>query len=370
MSKTSFFRRFLSFIISFVPLILIIAVAIFVSSLGNSEDKLVKKKRKQPLVQIIKIKKQALTKYLEVTGSVEPVKLAKISSPGRGPVVSFLVREGDWVKADSPLVRLGRASGDQADAASAKSKMARQKLELQRIKTLVKKGAIAGEEYELARVKLKEARAAWAQAVEKLGDYLIKAPWEGIVQKVHVNVGDFVSISENLVDIYAPDSLVVRFSIPETQSVKINKQTEIKLKFDAHGDKSFQGRIARIYPEIDILTRSRTVEAVVEKNVNLLPGMFVRVQVSLVTKTDIMVVPTEAILRKKQQKPHVMVIKNNTTQKRPVETGMESRGKVEILSGVTPGETIAVRGHKRLGNGKKVRIFQPRKPVSKQKNNK
>ncbi len=317
------------------------------------------KERKMPLpmVETARAEVLTLTDRLELTGAIEPARIARMASPVEGPVIACPVREGDRVRPGQLLARLGRAKGDDATAVFAQADLEREELELGRIEKLVKTGALPGEDLDKARVKVSEARARLARATERLTDYRIVAPWSGIVSKVNVAVGDFVSARATLVEVFDPDSLVLRFAVPEKKAALIRDNAAITVTLDAHPGRDFTGAVTRVYPEIDWRTHTRIAEGTIERDVVLLPGMFARLEVTLSSVSDAVAVPHESVLRPGDAETVVFVIKpEGSVERRRVQTGVEDAGRVQIITGVKPGEQIAVAGHARLRDGMRVRI--------------
>lgn len=314
------------------------------------------KRARPPMVMTAEARVETLADRLELTGSVEPIRLAKMASPIEGPIIACLVREGDRVRAGQLLARLGRAKGDDATAVSAQAELETEELELGRIEKLVGTGALPGEELDKAHVRVSEARARLARAAERLGDYRIIAPWSGIVSRVHVAVGDFVSARATLVELFDPRSLVLRFAVPEARAALVERAAAVSVTLDAYPGKTLAARVTRVYPEIDRRTRARTVEAEIQGDVALTPGMFARLELILSSVPEAVAVPAEAVLRTEGGETTVFVIRpDGSAQRRRVEIGVEDAGRVQIVTGLRPGDQVAVAGHTRLRDGVKVR---------------
>jgi membrane fusion protein (multidrug efflux system) len=280
-----------------------------------------------------------------------------MASPVEGPVIACPVREGDLVGAGQLLARLGRAEGDDATAASAQAELEREELELRRIERLVKTGALPGEQLDETRVRVSEARAKVARATERLGDYRIVAPWSGVVSRVHVAVGDFVSARSSLIELFDPGSLVLQFAVPEKRAASIHTGDVMKVTLDAYPEKAFTGRVTRVYPEIDRRTHTRTVEGTLEGDVVLAPGMFARLEVTLASAPEALAIPSAAVLPRENAAAVTFVVKQSgEVERRSVKTGIEDRGMIQVIEGIAPGERVAVAGHARLRDGMKVRL--------------
>ncbi|MBN1610722.1 MAG: efflux RND transporter periplasmic adaptor subunit [Polyangiaceae bacterium] len=314
------------------------------------------KGKQQSSVNAATAEVRALAHRLELTGTIEATRVARMASPVEGPVIAFPVREGDEVKPGQLLARLGRARGDDAVAASAKAELERQEQDLSRIEKLVKTGAFPGEKLDEARVKVTEAQARLARALERLGDYRVSAPWSGVVSKVHVTQGEFVSAHAILVELFQPESLVLRFAVPEDSAARVRSDAPIAVTLDAHPGATFAARVARVYPDIDRRTHTRTVEAVIDGDIALAPGMFARLKLTLASVPDALTVPAGAVVRRGESPVVYVIASDGVAKQRKVELGMEDEGRVQIVAGLEPGERVAVGGHNRLRDGKKVRV--------------
>lgn len=320
------------------------------------------KKRRPPVVEVIPATRTTLRDRLALTGAVEPTRFARMASPAEGPIIACKVREGDRVRAGALLVRLGRTRGDAATASAARAALAREKVELGRVKRLVAKGALPGEELDKARIKVSAAAAALARVSERLGDYRVVAPWRGVVSRVRVAVGDFVSARAPLVELFDPASLVLRFHVPEQQAARVSTSATFTARLDAYPGRTFTGKITRVYPEIDRQTHTRTVEGVLAEKVSLAPGMFARLELVLSIATDALSVPVTAILSRGKASVVLVVTADGRVRRRKVRTGIEDAGRVEIRSGLKAGERVAVAGHSRLRDGVLVRLAKTPAP--------
>lgn len=320
----------------------------------------VPKSKPLPAVRVEKVIPETLSITMTLTGEVAPTRTARLASPGEGPVeacatTNCLVREGDEVKQGQVLIQISRNKSAQAQLAAAKQTLKEQETELQRIRQLVEAGAVPGAQLDTARSKYENARAQLAKAEESAGDYLIKAPWTGIVSKVFVTEGDYVAPRAPLVEIFDPASLVVRFSVPETRSTDVREGLTVDVKLDAHQGKTYKGKISRAYPGLNEKTRTRTVEATLINPPALLPGMFVRIQVLLEKIPEAIMVPVNSIITTPEGDSEVFVLEDEKAVKRKLVIGREIEGHVLVLSGLKSGDRVIVAGQEKLKNGASVR---------------
>jgi len=309
-----------------------------------------------PLVAIQKVEAAPLSRTLELTGTATPTRQARLASPGEGPIQNCRVREGDQVKRGERLVTIGRSGAAAAQVTASAESVKEQQAELNRTKILVQSGAVPGSQLDTARAKYEGARALLAKARELAGDYSVAAPWDGVVSKVLVKDGDFVAPRAPLVEMYDPASLVIRFAVPEAQSTEVSKGMQVTVHLDAHPDKDFQGKISRVYPDLDTRSRTRTVEAGLDYPIFLIPGMFARLKLILQTAAGAVTVPTDAVLVLPNGEKVAFVFKDGKAQRRMVQTGVEAGGRVQVISGLQPGETVVTAGNEKLKDGMEVKV--------------
>ncbi len=308
-----------------------------------------------PVVAIQKAQVAPISRTLELTGTATPTRQARLASPGEGPIQNCRVREGDLVKRGERVLTIGRSGAAAAQVTAMAESVKEQEAELNRTKILVQSGAVPGSQLDSARAKYEGARALLAKARESAGDYSVAAPWDGVVSKVLVKDGDFVAPRAPLVEMYDPDSLVIRLAIPEAQSTMVFKGMPVKVQLDAYPGKTFEGKISLVYPDLDTRMRTRTAEVKLETPVALIPGMFARLQVGLETATDAVVVPGDAVLVMPNGEKVAYVLKEGKAQRRVVQTGLEAGGKVQVVSGIQPGETVVTAGNEKLKDGMEVK---------------
>ena len=307
------------------------------------------------MVAVQKAQVAPISRTLDLTGTATPTRQARLASPGEGPIQNCRVREGDQVKRGERVLTIGRSGAAAAQVTAMAESVKEQAAELNRTKILVQSGAIPGSQLDTARAKYEGARALMAKARESAGDYSVAAPWDGVVSKVLVKDGDFVAPRAPLVEMYDPNSLVIRLAVPEAQSTLVFKGMPVKVQMDAYPGKTFEGKISLVYPDLDTRMRTRTAEVKLDYPVALIPGMFARLQVGLETATDAVVVPGDAVLVLPNGEKVAFILKDGKAQRRVVQTGLEAGGQVQIVSGIQPGETVVTAGNEKLKDGMEVK---------------
>lgn len=346
-----------AFIIAGVIILALVVWGIsrIVASKGSAENE--QPKKPKPLVATQTVQLGEIGSTLELTGSVEPTRVARLASPAEGPIANCCTaREGDAVREGQKILSIGRRKATDAMLMSAQQDLKHEQEELVRIEKLVESGAIPKDQLELARAKQVRMVAQLEKIKESSEDYELVAPWDGIISKVLVSEGNYVAARNVLVEIFDPRSLVVRLAVPEARSQDIQLGMQVAITLDAYGGKTFRGRVSRIYPELDRRMRTRTVEVAVTDKVDLVPGMFARLGLILKTVKDTVVVPTEAVIVTPKGLRVAYVIEDSKAFQRKVTVGVEGGGKIQILDGIKPGDQIAIAGNEKLKDGLEVRV--------------
>ena len=349
-------------IVSGVVMLLILAALVAWKYSGQTKPPEAASAKTLPSVSVAAATSGSISRTIEPDGTVEAERIARMSSPADGPIIGCgaSVREGDHVKKGQSIVCIGRDKTITAQLAAAKSDLTREKGELDRVKKLVENGAIPGDQLEIAQARYENVKAQLARIEESRTDYVIAAPWSGIVSKVMVVEGDFVPPRTPLVEIFDPSSLVVRFAIPESESlnVHIGNGHDISVTLDAYPGKTFPGRIIRIYPKLDPSTRTRLIEASLSKDISLTPGLFARIKMKVETHENVVLVPAQAVLVNAKGERMAFIVQEGKAMARQVSTGIEAGGLIEIKSGVKPGEHIVVTGNEKLKDQTAVKLLE------------
>jgi len=345
-------------IIASAALITIIVIIIRTIFSGGAASEDASSNKKLIQVKAVEASIESISDVLELTGSVEPQRIARLASPAEGPVMNLCVREGDRVRTGEVLLSIGRREGIEAQVTSYREAVKKEEDNLSRTRQLVESQALPGEELDQASAAYENAKAQLAKAMEAAQDYSLTAPWDGIISKVNVRDGDYVIPRTPLVEVYDPANLVVQAAVPERYATQIHNNLPLTLLLDAFPDSVFHARIVRIYPFLEIRMRTRTIEAEISTKVSILPGMFARLKLPLNVEDSAVVVPSQSVLVLPSGDRVVFVVNADTVSRQIVELGIELENRVQVLSGVAAGELVVVAGNEKLKPGAEVRLIQ------------
>ena len=187
---------------------------------------------------------------------------------------------------------------------------------------------------------------------------MLLSPINGVVTARNYDVGDICSVASPIftVEQIVPVKLLV--AISESDYSKVKKGDSVEITADAVPEKTFYGKINRIYPTIDPATRTFTVEVVIENNyATLRPGMFARVTVNFGVNNSV-VIPDMAVVKQQGSGERFVYVLNpdNTVTYQKVVLGRRMGSEYEVLEGLTDGAIIVTGGQIRLKDGVKVTV--------------
>ncbi len=203
---------------------------------------------------------------------------------------------------------------------------------------------------------VKEASAKLALADAHLAECVIAAPFDGRIAHVHVRPGDLAVPRSPLIEMYAPASLVVRFSVPEVYAAAVRTGLRLEATLDALPGRTFPAQVVRVYPQLDPVMRTRTAEAKFTPPVDLMPHQFARLTLELGLARQAVLIPTEAVIETAQGETIAFVVEAGKAVRRKVTLGIEGKRSVQVSQGIAPGEHVVVRGNEGLTDGAPVRI--------------
>lgn len=303
----------------------------------------------------VQVELAPLVEYARLDGQIEAVQQSTVSAQTSGTVVAIPFDVDDVVDAGELIVSLDdteqRARANQAEAnlseAQAALTDARQRLE--RIGPLVERGVAsqaeldqANNQFNAAQARLSQAEAAAEQAQEQLSYTKVLAPYGGIVTERHVEVGESVSPGTPLLSGFSLEALRVTAAIPQRYAdlARQNKSATVTLD---------DGRVLEtgemtFFPYADPNTHSFRVRMpLTEPDGSLFPGMLVRVGLP-VSQRQALWIPETALVRRGELRGVYVLDDNQKPRLRQIRTGVIRNGQIEVLSGLSSGERVRVRG--------------------------
>lgn len=195
------------------------------------------------------------------------------------------------------------------------------------------------------KVKANEVLAL-VQTPELLGKPLeVKAPIDGVITERKSTAGELVTKDTQIYMISDPTDLWVIAEIKERDigAVKVGQQTNFTVL--AYPGEIFHGKIARIGNRVE--DESRTLEVRIEvsnTDGRLKPGMFADVEIVTTVQENALLIAAAAVQTNGEEQIAFVVLDEGRFEKRTIKTGMEQRGRVQVLEGIKEGEKVVTTG--------------------------
>jgi len=305
-------------------------------------------------VETTVVRRGSIAREVEVSGVVEPIRSVGITSQLSTTVRTIGVEEGDRVARGAVLARLDDTElALQLESARTALEVARATYE--RSRRLREQEIITLAEFERDRTAYAAAEAAFRQLETRSGYAMVRSPIGGVVTEKYVEAGDVVGNQDPLLRVADVSTLVVQVGVSELDVGRLAEGDSVGVSLDAHPGRSFAGTIRRIFPSADPQSRLIPVEVALEVEAPARPGFLARVRLRLDERSDVPIVPAAAILTEPGSGEIVFVVESSTAVRREVETGLRTKGRVEIVRGVESGEVVVVQGNSNLREGVRVR---------------
>jgi len=293
------------------------------------------------------------------TGSVVPYLDSEIRSRAQGWVQEVLIDEQNFVRKDQVLVRLDlREVG--AKREQAKADLAFWEAEYQRIKKLFSEKAVSQFDWDNAQRQYAAAQsmAAQAEAMYSYGE--IRAPFAGWIAERTVDPGTMVNPGTKLLRLVDLHQIRVQVKVAEADLEHLAVGNEVNVRFSSLGEAQAnrRGKVTTVFPQLDPMTRTATVEIILDNpNALVRPDMYAVVDLILERHQEALIVPRRCLVEV-GGKPTVFVTDGVSATARTVQTGIADGDRLEILSGVQPGEMVIYRGNRALVDGQQVNLVE------------
>lgn len=358
-------------------------------------------------VKVEAVRQETVRRAVEVVGTLAAVDQVTVSSETEGKVSRILADLGDRVTAGQALIQLDNEKQqynfDQQKAALARAlaqygandpqhlpdiektpdvqkasaDLQQAKQSYERASELFKRTLVPRQALDDAETALQSKRASYdaslqtaknlrasiqaSEATMKLADRQfrdtqIRAPFDGYIEKRLVQLGELVKAQMPVIAVVRVDPLKVIAEIPEKMAPWIKDGQPVELHVDAYPERKFEGKVSRISPAVNTATRAFPFEALVpNRDAVLKPGTFARVHIESGREDQVLTLPYDA-LQYRYGVNRVFVVDNDKLNVHELKVGDRIGDRIEILSGVSAGDRVAVTDVEKLIDGAKVSV--------------
>ncbi len=322
---------------------------------GEQEDR-----TPQTSVETVSITPGSFDDFFRLTGTVEALEDATISSETNGRILSILSRgqsvlQGETIaQIDDRLIRSQYQSAQTAYELAVDS--------FNRLETLYADSIISTQDFNAVKAQRDQARAQLNQAEKQLDDANIEAPFNGRVEERFVRTGELITPGMPVVRLVNTDRVKINAGVPERFASDISTGTLVRVNFPSYSGQTYETVVSFIGNVVDSGTRTFPVEIEIENVDNRLkPEMVADIRMQRRTIENAIIIPRTAVVRDENE-VSVFIAREENGRKIAelveVRTGRASGPLIEIVEGLSEGDEIVVAGMRTLSIGDRLNIVK------------
>ncbi len=306
-------------------------------------------------VRYFVVQPKSIGENIVTIGTILSNEEIEVRSEIAGKIEEISFAEGQRVARGDVLVKINDEEL-QAQLLSARARRELATMEEERVRQLFEKNLISQRDFDTSVNSLKTADAAVRLTEAQIRKTKICAPFAGRMSLRFVSVGSFVDPTILIATLHDDSRVKIDFAIPEKYAGRLKKGDVIRFTA-ADTKEKFTGTVYAITPKIDPATRSLRARALAanEKGA-LVPGGFAGIEIPLRERPG-MAVPAYTVIP--ELKSHkVYLCQNGRAMERLVDVGIRNENEVEILAGLSAGDTVIASGLLQLRNGASIQLTE------------
>jgi RND family efflux transporter MFP subunit len=357
-------RRLWGFIPWLFLLLLICIVALMAMRIGEKQTalkvekaRLLKKERPAINVVTLKIVPSPIHDRIRLPGEVTPWVKLDILAEVRGRIVSKKVKEGQTVGKGALIAVIDSRDFDNILVQTRAEYDAAQKT-LKRLNGLLAEKLATQAQLDNAKARVDGLKAAMSMAELNAKRCRIRASAAGIVNRLDAEPGRFINPGDPVAEVLRLDRVKVKVGIPESDVSAVRHINQFDIQIDALDGRIFKGTTHFFSRTADPLARLYDLYIRVDNpDGEILPDMFVRVDILKKVIPDALVIPLYASLS--QSDTHIVyVVKDGVAESRSISLGIQEGWLIHVVKGLSAGEEVIVVGQRSVHDGDLVNVVR------------
>ena len=317
-------------------------------------------------------------------GTVKAQDLVSVSPQVSNRLTDIYVDLGDTVEAGQLMAKIydktfrDQLSQAQAQLAQSRIALRRDSAQFERQRQLLEMDLVSDSEYEIAlatyrntMAQLESARASLTQAQENFNFTEVRAPVNGVVVSRSLEEGDLAPSGQTLFELASDSGFETRIFLPvqDWRSVRIGQSVQLRVSNEA--SVSATGIVSRKSPQLDPTTGlGEVVITLTQVGGSIYSGVLAENLINIQTNDNAVVIPRSALVEvvetvvnpesntiELERSYSVFVSKGDSmAERRTLELGIEQGDRIEVLSGLQPGENIVITGQQGLEEGGRISV--------------
>ncbi len=359
----------------YIPLAVLVVCLFVLGMCSQSKKERLEKEKKaagkevvHPVnVVIMEMKPREVKDQLSLPGTLAPFLTLVVSSETSGMILDKQVNVGDPVRKGQVLATIDGSKYKNAYN-SARATYDNALSSKKRLESLYRSEITNKTELDAVTAQMENAMAAMKIAAIDLEKTVIKAPDSGIANRVHVEKGQFTDVGKPVVEIIRINPIKVNVGIPESDIHAVKDLKWFDVTVDALKGKTFRAERHSLSRTTSSLARVYDMElTLANPSGELLPDMFVRVNIVKKKLPGAFAVPLYAILSMGEKKFVVVAetsvqgktdAPRDTASVREIETGVQDGWMVEVIKGLKTGDAVITVGQRSVSDGQKINVIR------------
>ncbi len=293
----------------------------------------------------VKVVRGDLTVSVSGAGNIDVSNEVNLTVDSRGKVDKIYVTVGDKVSQGDMLAELAKLDTDALELALLKKQIAQEQAEynLNQLKDVLH---ASYDKVKIAELELEVAELELAQAEKELENETITAPFDGVVASIGAKVGDTIADGTVIVHLIDLTAMELKVQVDEIDIAKIKLDQTAFVSIDALPDVQLEGSVTAISPVPaatgGVVLYDITISLTAPEGTDPRVGMSATADIIIEKRSNVLLVPTQAIKQDRQGNSIVIVQDGEQLQPRPVVTGLSVGLQTEIVEGLSEGETILI----------------------------
>jgi len=308
-------------------------------------------------VVALKIVPKPIRDRIRFPGVTTASKQVRLLAEVKGKVVRKAVEEGSDIKKGDMIAALDARDYENALSAAEASYAAAQ-ADLKRIESLFRQKAVAKAQLDDAAARVQSLKANRDNAALAYQRCTLSAPLSGVVNRIYVEEGDFVGVGDPVAEIIQIDPIKIQVGIPESDVEAVRQRDTFTVTIDALGGKTFTARKDFLSKTADPMARLYNLNLILDNPTHeIFPDMFAKVEIIRKEVPNAVSVPLYAVINRNEENV-VYVVNDDQVHARKVALGLMEGWKIQIQSGLEPGDRVIVVGHRDVNPGQRVTVVK------------
>ena len=306
-------------------------------------------------VSVITVKPETVRDVIFLPGTTEAWQDVQVAADTAGRIEWIGPREGERVNKGDLLIKIDVSALKAAlDHAEAQFKLSDDLY--QRRRRLYERKIIAKEELDQSATQRTLAATDLEQIKVKYNHGFPRSPISGIINYLYVDAGEFIDTGKPIADIVNIDRIKINVQVPELDIRFVLEGQKTPVRIDAFPERTLSGVVDFVSFKADPATKTFLVRSLIENSFgDIRPGMIGRVAFVRRIIADALLAPLFALVDKGGERL-VFIEKDGEAQSRTVSIGVIEGDRIQITSGLSPGDRLIVKGHTEVEDGIKVSV--------------